>query len=67
MVGAGLLAVAAAGVEETAFAGAEEEGKPGFSCGLAASFSVSPPPDSVEDPEGTWDTRALGAATSTVP
>ena len=54
-------------MEETAFGATEEEGKPGFSCGSAASSSMSSSPDSVEDTEGTWDTRAKGGATSTVP
>lgn len=66
VVDAGWLA-AAEGVEETAFAGAEEEDKPGFSSGLAASLAVSSAPDSVEDREGEFDTIALGGATSTVP
>ena len=52
---------AATGIEESAFAGAEEEGKPGFSSGVPA------PLDSVEDTEGSWDAEAPGGATSPVP
>ena len=62
-MGAGPLAAAAA-VEETAFAGAEEEGKPGFGSGSVRSFSVSSPPDSGEEIE---DTVAEGGDTSPVP
>ena len=63
VVGAGLLA--AADVEETTFAGAEEEGKPGFFCGPYLSWPS--PPDSVDDTAGSWDTEAVGGVTSTVP
>ena len=63
-MGAGLLA---ADVEEDAVVDAEEDGKPGFSFGLAASLSVSSPADSAEDTEGTLGTTALGRVTSTVP
>lgn len=69
-MGAGWLAPAAAGVDETALAGAEEEGKPEFSSG-SASFSVSSPPDSVEEEEeeeeGTREPMALEAAPAMVP
>ncbi len=63
VVGAGLLA--AVDVEETTFAGAEEEGKPGFFCG--PSLSMPSLPDSVDNPEGSWDTEAVGGVTSPVP
>ena len=65
-MGAGWLA-AAAGVDEDAFAGAEEEGKPELPSGLAASLFMWSSPDSVEDTEGTLDTTGLGGVTSTVP
>ena len=64
--GAGWLTAAAA-VEGTAFAGAEEEGKSRSSSDLPASFSLPSPPDSIEDAEGTWDIRALEGAARTVP
>ena len=62
-MGAGWLTAAAVDVDETVLAGAEEEGKPGFSSALAASVPVSSPPDSVEDREGTKDAIALEEAT----
>ena len=62
---AGWLA-AAVGVEETACAGAEEEDKPGFSSGLAASLAAVSAPDLVENREGGLDTMVVGGATNTV-
>ena len=53
-------------MEDTAFAGAAEEGKPGFGSGF--SSSIPSPPDSVEeDIEGTWGTEDVGGVTSPVP
>ena len=62
-MGAGSPAVATA-VEDTAFAGAEKEGKPEFGCGF--SFSMPSPPDSAEDAEGRWGTEAVGGVTGPV-
>ena len=57
----------AAGDEETTLAGAEEEGKPGFSSGSVPSFSVPSPPDTVEGTEATPDQTVVGPAASAVP